>query len=251
MIASLPMYWRPETAGMWHAFWAEVQRASPELDLPDLTPPEDIPDPWTDHWLRDDLALSATCGLPFRDALKDRVTYIGTLDYGLDGPAGSYHSVVIRPVPASDDPTPPEGLRLACNQPDSHSGWAVTQHAAPFGAPPRFAEVIETGSHAASLAALAEGRADIAYIDAITWRLLARYDPAAEQMHVHGQSIVTPGHALIAAKGTDPAPLRRALTTAVQSFTPDDPMAMGGPLSFHILDPQDYYAVPIPKPPAA
>jgi len=247
MIASLPMYWRDETADLWRAFWAEV-RAAARLEgplLPDLTPPGDIPPPWTEHWLRPDLALSMTCGLPFRTVLKDKVTYVGTLDFGPGQAPGHYQSQVI--TRRGVDPAAP--LRLAYNSADSQSGWAVTQSAQPFSDMPRFSDFIATGSHAASLATVAEGRADIAYIDAVTWRLLKRYDPNAQRVLLYGRSVTTPGLPLITALGIDPTPLRRALIAACAAFTPTDPMAMGGPLTFHVLDPAQYYAVPIPSAP--
>ena len=59
------------------------------------------------------------------------------------------------------------GRRLAVNEPDSHSGWGVVlatlaRRGVPVG---RFAEVRPTGSHAASLAAVAAGEVDVAAID--------------------------------------------------------------------------------------
>lgn len=248
MIASLPMYWRPENADLWRAFWAEVQRAAPDLDLPDLTPPEDVPQPWTDHWLSPELALSMTCGLPFRTVLKDSVTYVGTLDFGLDNAPGHYRSTIIHRLPP-DHPDLRSATRLAFNSADSQSGWAATQDTPTFGQDVPLRPHLETGSHAASLAAVAEGRADVAYLDAITWRLLHRFDPKANMVHVLGHSQPTPGLPLISAKGTDPEPLRHALRTAIASFQPQDPLTMGGPLGFTILSPEDYYAIPIPKPP--
>ena len=232
------MYWRAETAPLWRDFWRHLQRALPSL--PDLTPPEDIPDLHT-HWLDGNLALSMTCGLPFRSFLKGKVTYVGTLDFDLGGSPGHYHSVAIsNGLPSK---------RLAFNSGDSQSGWAVTQHAPPFKTPPIFTTYVETGGHAASLAAVANNQADIAYIDAVTWRLLRRYDPNAAKIQTLGRSVTTPGLPLIAAKGTDPEPLRAALAHATETFTPNDPMAMGGPLSFHVLKEAAYYAVPNPSPP--
>lgn len=234
------MYWRPENAHLWRGFWSHVQAALP--DLPDLTPPEDIPNPWTDHWLRDDLILSATCSLPFRTVLKDRVTYVGTLGHSVTEPGGYYFSRLIR------HPDVREIRTLAYNEPISHSGWAVTQ------GHPALTNVknhIETGAHSASLAAVAEGRADAAMIDAITWRILERCDPNARRVIVDGASPVSPGLPLITAKGNDPAPLRAALAPATQTFKTEDPDLMGGPLSFHLLDEATYHALPIPAAPPA
>ncbi len=59
------------------------------------------------------------------------------------------------------------GRRLAVNEPDSHSGSGVVlatlaQRGVPVGG---FSEVVTTGSHAGSLAAVAAGEADVAAVD--------------------------------------------------------------------------------------
>jgi hypothetical protein len=246
VIASLPMYWRAENAGHWRLFWEAVQRAADEegLDLPPLTQPAALPAPWTDHWLDRRLALSMTCGLPFRTVMRNRVTYVGTLDFAVATPAGHYRSVVIA------RPALPEGGApvLAVNGGDSQSGWAAAQGIAGLAGASAFGGYRVTGAHAASLAAVAEGRADMACLDAVTWRMLRRFDPAAGAVRVLGETAPTPGLPLITAAGTDPAPLRRALATATAVFRPDDPAAMGGALRFHVLDPAMYHAVPVPPP---
>ena len=239
MIASLPMYWRAQTAPHWQAFWREVQA---DVDLPDLTAPEDLPVDLYEHWLDPKLALSMTCGLPFRGKLRGQVTYVGTLDFGLPLEIGHYNSVVIsKTARLKKDP------RLAFNSTDSQSGWAVTQAAAPFSKPPRFAAVLETGSHAASLEAVATEKADVAYIDAVTWRLLKLYDPLARGIHVLGTTEATPGLPFITAKGQDPEPLRKALRQAVKTFSLENPYAIGGPLDFTVLNESAYLDMPLPS----
>ena len=239
------MYWRSETADLWQGFWAQVQAALP--GLPDLPPPDRITGALTTHWLRPDLALSMTCGLPLRSELRGRVTYVGTLGFGLRCAPGHYFSRIITRFPPHQ--SRPERVILAVNSFDSHWGWAVTQQAAPFSAPLRVKCYVETGSHAASLAAVARGQADVAYIDAITWRVLKRCDPLAQQVHLAGQSAAAPGLPLICAKGRDPAPLRAALRDAVLQFQPRDPDAMGGPLGWHVLPLDSYLSQPMPAPP--
>jgi len=248
MLASLPMYWRDENAAHWQDFWSVVQTSAQEhgLDLPDLLPPSALPENWSTHWCDPELALSMACGLPLRTVLKDRVTYVGTLDFRLTARIGHYHSQIIASHAAL-----PKAPRLAYNGPDSQSGWAVSQRAAPFDRPPEFSDYVETGSHAASLAAVADERADIAYLDAVSWRLLARFDPNAARVRIVGQTGQSPGLPLITAKGNDPTPLRAALRQATGAFQTDDPMAMGGPMTFHVLDDSLYHAQPLPAPPPA
>ncbi|WP_439122580.1 phosphate/phosphite/phosphonate ABC transporter substrate-binding protein [Marivita sp.] len=244
-VASLPMYWRAETAEMWQEFWSVVQdcataQGSP---LPDLTPPDGLPANWVDHWLDPTLILSMTCGLPFRTTLRDKVQYVGTLDFGLTTEPGYYCSQIITGPDLSGPPR-----TLAYNSPDSQSGWAAAQDALDIST---FTEVIQTGGHVASLAAVADGRADIACLDAVTWRILQSVDPNAAKVAASGTTRPTPGLPLITAFGTDPAPLRAVLATATKAFSPTDPDLIGGAITFCVLDPKRYYAEPIPAPPPA
>lgn len=241
--ASLPMYWRPENADLWRAFWAVVQDCAQAegVTLPDLTPPDALPEEWYAHWQSPDLALSMTCGLPFRSRLHDKVQYIGTLDFGLGGPAGHYHSRIITRRDLSGPPRV-----LAYNSADSQSGWAAAQDIPDRAS---LTTYLPTGAHDASLAAVAEGRADIACLDAVTWRILQEFDPNAARVAPAGITRPTPGLPLIAAKATDPAPLRRILQNATNAFAPEDPMRMGGRMTFHVLPLDAYLAQPIPAPP--
>lgn len=237
MIASLPMYWQAENAAHWRAFWAVLQICARDqgLNLPPLTPPEQLGASLMSHWQRPDLALSMTCALPYRRVLRDRVAYIGTLDFGLEGPMGHYHSVIIQHSPGQRGP-----LRLATNSRDSQSGWAAVTG--------RFAHHLETGSHAGALHAVAQRRADIAWIDAVSWRLLRRGRPdLASRVRVVARTGATPGLPLIAARGTNPGPLRSALSAAVARFHAPDPAALGGRLGFAVLNELMYRRAPLQK----
>ncbi len=244
MIASLPMYWQAETAGAWLRFWDLVRARLP--GLPDLMPPETLPARWTEHWLQPDLALSMTCGLPLRSVLRTRVTYVGTFDFGLDCPPGHYFSRIVGPSGGLPDGP----LRLAFNSADSQSGWAARFDPDPAGAPARpIGTLVETGSHAGSLQAVAEGRADIAYLDAVSWRLLEAHDPAAGRVRLLGRTPARPGLPLICAAGRDPAPLRSALAGAVAALPSDLSGPLGGLRGFEVLDQAVYMALPLPPAP--
>lgn len=288
------MYWRAENAHLWRAFWQLVQSHAlgDGLRLPALTPPEELPERWADHWLSPDLALSMTCSLPFRTALRGRVRYVGTLGFGLKAPGGHYFSRIVGsketfdayqrlnhaasltaytsenngiPLNHKSIARPKRSVldtpRLAFNAPDSQSGWAVTQHTTPSIAPLAFSAFVQTGSHEASLQAVIDGKADIAYIDAVTWRLLKRAGLKTDAFQLYGKSISTPGLPLITSLTQDPAPLRRALKQAIwdmrektgpnftAAWSEEDFYAIGGPLSFHQLDEEAYLSLPIPAPP--
>ncbi|HSO47293.1 MAG TPA: PhnD/SsuA/transferrin family substrate-binding protein, partial [Rhizobiaceae bacterium] len=58
---------------------------------------------------------------------------------------------------------------------------------------------LSTGGHRASIKAVAEGRAQLAAIDAQSWRLATAHEPAAREVHVSGRSSNVPGLPLITA----------------------------------------------------
>ena len=69
------------------------------------------------------------------------------------------------------------GRRFAINSDDSLSGYVALRVAMrEAGLDPDSAEWVETGSHRASIRAVAAGEADIASIDAVCWALAKDYE---------------------------------------------------------------------------
>jgi ABC-type phosphate/phosphonate transport system substrate-binding protein len=223
MIASLGMYDFGPAMAANDRLWALVRRG---LRGRGLAAPEALSRGdaafWT-AWTSPDLVLSQTCGYPFRARLHDRVTYVGTPDYGVDGcPPGFYRSVF---VARRDDPRGAvadfDGARFAYNEDLSQSGWAAPQsHAADLGI--RLAPAARTGGHRLSALAVAEGRADLAALDAVTFSLMQGVDPVADQVKVVGLTAPTPGLPLITAASSDPAPVFDAVSEAIAALAPED-----------------------------
>jgi ABC-type phosphate/phosphonate transport system substrate-binding protein len=243
-IAALPMYDRPETAPANDALWAAI-RARLGHGPACLTRADDL---WP-IWLSPDLLLAQTCGLPFRARLHDKVTLIGTPDYGLPGcPPGHYRSVFVARAeggPATLDAA--AGRRFAYNDALSQSGWAAPQaHMAALGLP--FGALLKSGGHRGSALAVAEGRADFAALDAVTWALIQKHDGFATALQVIAETAPTPGLPLIAAPGTDPAPLFAAFAGAVQDLSAKDRATLH--LEGLVAIPaQAYLAQPLPTAP--
>jgi ABC-type phosphate/phosphonate transport system substrate-binding protein len=200
-------------------------------------------------WGAADLVLSQTCGLPYRARLQDRVTLIGTPDYAVEGcPPGHYRSVfVVRREDPRSSVADFANSRLAFNEALSQSGWAAPQaHAAALGF--AFVPALQTGGHCLSCHAVAEGRADIAAVDAVSWRLLTRFDPVCETLRVIGQTTPTPGLPLIAGPGADQPATFAAVAAAIAALDPQDRACLG--LQALIAIPAAaYLALPIPAPP--
>ncbi len=249
MIASLPMYDRPETAAAHDALWAGVRDALRAAggQAPDaLDRAADIEATWENPAL----ILGQTCGMPYRTRLHGRVALVATPDYGLpDTAPGHYRSVfVARADDPRDDPAAFVSDRFAYNSGGSHSGWAAPQlwaKARGFA----FRPALATGGHRASAQAVADGRADIAALDAVTWRGIRRFDAdLAARLRVLGTTDATPGLPMIAAPGVDTARLRAALDTALAALA-EDHRDILGIRGFVPIPPEDYLAVPNPPPP--
>ncbi len=128
-----------------------------------------------EFWTAKDMVFSQTCGMPYRTTLHGKVKIVGTPDYGIENcPSGYYRSVLIK---HKDDPRSSlydfSGTRVAVNGFNSQSSFAALANAI-NNTKTRFSHCIVTGAHANSVAAVANGKADIAAIDIVTWRLLAR-----------------------------------------------------------------------------
>lgn len=84
------------------------------------------------------------------------------------------------------------GARLAYNDELSQSGYNAIYGAA-REAGFWFDDLHCTGAHAASARAVAEGQADIAALDAVSWRLMQRYGDVGAALKVIVETPPTPG----------------------------------------------------------
>lgn len=221
MTASLPMYDWPEVQQATDALWVALRDA---IRARGMAAPEalDRERPPAEGWTDPALILSQTCSMPYRLGLHRTVDLVGTPDYGVEGcPPGYYRSVI---VVRADDPREDiaafSDAKCAFNAPDSQSGHAVWGDTG-FGA------WVETGAHRDSIQAVAEGRADIAAIDAVTWRLAQRHQPEAARLRVLALTPPTPGLPFITAKGHDAALLAEAAAEAIASLDPATREALG------------------------
>ncbi|MEL7180224.1 MAG: PhnD/SsuA/transferrin family substrate-binding protein [Pseudomonadota bacterium] len=249
MIASLPMYARPSNRAAHDALWALIRDGLRDRGL---AAPDSL-DHDTSHmagWARDDLVLSQICNLPYRARFKDQVTLIGAADYGLDGCApGYYRSVfVMRADSAAQCPQEMAQDRFVCNEQLSQSGYGAAQlWADRHGF--QFRLHAETGSHNASIAAVADSTADIAAIDAQTWLIETAENPLTAQLKVIGHTDQSPGLSFITCKGQDPKPHFDAIAEAINTLTPQDTTILG--LKGIVALPQSAYDLPIPPKQAA
>jgi ABC-type phosphate/phosphonate transport system substrate-binding protein len=96
---------------------------------------------------------------------------------------------------------------------------------------------------------VAAARADIAFVDAVTWRDICRYEPdLVAPLRALGHTAPTPGLPYIAAATADTGQIAGAVETAIAGLDAVDRDALGivGLVRFA---PADYQALAIPAPP--
>jgi ABC-type phosphate/phosphonate transport system substrate-binding protein len=219
--ASLPMYGPGVVDEANAALWAELRErlaAADDVDaslLPEsLSSPDDEKGRAGTHglWLSPQLLMSQTCGGPLVTALCGQVSVVGTPCYSADGCVGpTYSSLLITRRELT-----PCSLRefrastAAINSTHSLSGYTALMAAAAAvldqgqaeqgEAPPRlfFRDVVATGGHQSSVEWVADGRADVAAIDCVTFGILQKHrQDLLENIEVFGRTPQLPGLPII------------------------------------------------------
>jgi ABC-type phosphate/phosphonate transport system substrate-binding protein len=173
--AALPMYDLPELAPATDAFYAALREAllAHGIDAPPRLSRSDAP-------IADRaLVFGQICGYPFAKHARGTLTVVAAPRYRGESGA-SYRSFLV--VGASSRVELLEdlaGSTCAMNDRGSQSGMnALRARVAPLAREGRFfGRVLESGAHRASLAMVADGRADVAAIDCVTHALVARVEP--------------------------------------------------------------------------
>lgn len=222
-IANLAWYDLEEVRWATDALWAAIAkefRAEGIEGVPG-TLARDVP--YAEAWESEDFLFGQACGYDTEIAYRGALQVVATPRYRAAGCAGNgYRSFVV--VRADRELTTTEGLRgtrCAINTATSHSGMNVWRGmvASRAEAGKFFGEVVVSGSHEASLAMLAEGAADVAAVDCVTWGLLARHRAEAlANMQVIGRSELAAAPPYVTSKATsreELAVMRRAVTRAV------------------------------------
>lgn len=227
MIASLMMYARPEIDAALTRYWALIRQA---LDARGIPAPAELSNDTEEFavWTAPDLVLSQTCGMPYRLWLHDKVTLVGTPDFGITGcPPGYYCSaIVVRADDSRQTLADFADARFTYNQTFSQSGFAAI-HAVARAQGFWFKNRSQSHGHVKSARAVAQGRADIAALDAVTWRLIQQHDDFAPALRVLAWTPPTPGLPYIAAKGVEGPKVFDAVAESISRLTDADRVALG------------------------
>jgi ABC-type phosphate/phosphonate transport system substrate-binding protein len=218
MIASLMMYNRPELEDAHNTYWALIRNhlADAGIESPASLSQDDEE---FSVWKHPALVLSQTCGMPYRLFLHGKVHLVGTPDFALDGcPPGYYNSAII--IHRDNRGSPLQAFAnevFAYNQTISQSGYAaILNHASAQGI--TFTNPAQTHSHLLSAQAVAEKRAAIASIDAVTWRLIQRYESFVSELTVLDWTEPTPGLPYVTAITQNPTTVFNAVKAAIDEL---------------------------------
>ena len=221
------MYARPELVDTHNRFWALIRHQLDARGVPSpaqLSQEADVQSVWN----HPELVLSQTCGMPYRTWLHGNVKLVGTPDYGLDDcQPGYYRSpLVVRSNDTRNSLAEFADSVLAYNQTFSQSGYAAPYwHTKPHHM--WFARKHVSGGHLKSALAVAEGDADIAALDAVTWRLIQQYENFSEQLRVLEWTAPTPGLPLITSLENDSDAIFDAVKAAINDLSATDQILLG------------------------
>ena len=248
MIANLMMYIRPELDDAHDNYWALIRQ---NLAEEGIESPETLSQDAEEFsvWNDPELVLSQTCGMPYRTWLHGKVTLIGTPDFdNKDCPAGYYRSAIIIRVSETRKNLPEfKGACFAYNQTFSQSGYAAPYwHLKPLGF--WFQNQLHAHQHIEAARAVAEGRADIAAIDTVTWRLLKQYEDFADKLQVLEWTKPTPALPYIAALNAPREATFNAVSNAIDALSSKD-RALLGLKQLVYIPPDAYLAIQNPNHP--
>ena len=244
-IATLPMYTHARLNAATNRYWQLIHAnlANAGIAAPaTLTLSTERYSVWTDPRL----VLSQTCGMPYRTRLRGRAKLVGTPDFGVEGCRPGYYCsvLVVRKDDQRESIAAFRDATLAYNGPDSQSGFAAP-YAHTSAAGFWFENRVKSGVHLASAQFVATGHADIAALDAVTWRIIEAYEDCAASLRVLERTSETPGLPYITAIDNDPEPIFDAIAAAIEQLPAADRTALGlrGLVS---IPESDYLAVPNP-----
>lgn len=218
-ISTLEMYNRVETNKANQEFYSKI---SEQLNKQKVNAPETLTHVGDQLklWKSKDLFFSQTCGLPYKMFLHNKVTLIGTPDYGIkDCEPGYYNSVfVVREENKNKSVVDFNKSKLAVNDYFSQSGWAAPQNYMK-NLQLDFNEVILSGSHRNSAKLVSQGKANITAIDAISFKMIQKYDDFSANLRIIGETNPTPGLPFIAYRGADKGIFFRAIKDAINTIS--------------------------------
>ena len=249
--ASFPMYDFEEMRCAHEILWNSVARKLEKAGVEGVPAALDRSRSVRELWTDPGLLLSQCCGADLVGRYAGTLSLVATPLYSAPGCDGCLYSSVV--LVAEDSPaTDISDLRNAVcvvNYPESHSGVnALRALVAPLSRRGGFfSRIVTSGSHPASVAAVARGEADIAAIDCVTYACLDRYRPALLQgTRRLCYTELAPGIPFVTRAGSDPDRIRQLRNALLDAFEEPDVRAAGAAMfidGVKILPPSAYHRI--------
>jgi ABC-type phosphate/phosphonate transport system substrate-binding protein len=222
-IAVLPMYDFPDVADAHDLWWRAIAarlRAAGVCDVPDALCRDVCPE---ESWSDPRLLLGQACEYPLAMGHGAFVHVVATPCYGAPGCDGARYrsAIVVRAADPARSAADLRGRRGVVNDSQSNSGMNLLRATlAPIARGDGFFETVAvSGSHWRSARLVADGDADAAAIDCVTYAHLRRCDPAlVAKLRVLDWTPSSPSLPYVTARSTPQATvqaLRQALAAAV------------------------------------
>lgn len=215
--ARLPIYELPEMRALNVALWAALARTFREAGIAGVPAHLDGPG--------ERPLFTQICGFPLQTSERGRYALIGTPVYDVDGCTGPRHCafIVVRTDSRAEQPIDLRDSVFAVNDAQSNTGMNLPRRLFARFANGRhfFRRVVFTGSHAASAERVADGSADAASIDCVTYAFLAEYRPELTgRLRILARTDWSPAIPFVTADDGDRGQIE-ALRAAVQRFVAD------------------------------
>jgi ABC-type phosphate/phosphonate transport system substrate-binding protein len=175
------MYSFPELHSASSSLWRGIAKHLRREGMTDV--PDDLAQgrPLAELWSNNSLLLSQCCGYDVVRRYRDTLIPLATPVFDVPECSGREYSslIVVSDESHYIDVLDMHGTIAVANGPESHSGMSsLRQLVAPKHNNGRFfSNTIYSGSHAASLDLIRKGKADIAAVDCVTFRLLEVHKP--------------------------------------------------------------------------
>ena len=205
------MYDHPAQQSANDTLWAAIAHHLREQGVEDVPHHLDRTRDMRAIWQDSRLLLGQACGYPLAVDTTLALRVVALPVYGVPGCDGATHTSVLV-VRADDERQSLDGFRgahAAINDAQSNTGMNLFRATlAPVAGPSSqdagfFGEIVETGSHRASIVAVAMGDADIAAIDCVTYAALERFEPdLTTQVRIIERSPASPTLPFVTAAST-------------------------------------------------
>jgi ABC-type phosphate/phosphonate transport system substrate-binding protein len=225
MIAALPMYDFPELQADNDALWAALAESLTAAGIAGVPAGLTRGRRHFDLWRDPNLLLAQACEYPLATDYPGAVQLVATPRYTAKGCAGAFYrsAIVVRRYQPAGTLADMRGLRCVINEWSSNSGMNLLRASvAPLAAGAEFFESVDlSGSHRRSIEMVADGEADLAAIDCVSWAHLQRLAPERTgALRVLAWTDPSPSLPFVTAAGTDAKTLR-ALRAALGDVAAD------------------------------